>query len=193
LPFLEALPAGALVVAHDGRIVAASGRAERMFGYGPGELDGRTVESLMPEGLRGAHAHERQRFVSAGLSRQMASSRDLSALCKDGRLVPVQVGLSQIEVEEGHFVLAVVVDLTERQILEARASVSQLGVRLHPDDRARLEGATAGAAASLGALHERFRVFTSGERTLTLEVDATPRRETDGTLIFDGRVRVLPG
>jgi hypothetical protein len=60
------------------------------------------------------HAHERERFVAAVRSRPMAAGRDLQGLRKDGSNVPLQIGLSQIEVDEGPFVLAIVLDLSHR-------------------------------------------------------------------------------
>ena len=40
-------------------------------------------------------------------------------LGKDGRLVPLEIGLSPIQAKEGHFVLASIVDITERKQAEA--------------------------------------------------------------------------
>jgi PAS domain S-box-containing protein len=114
LAVLEALPVGALVVDLAGKIVAASSEAEKLFGYAPGELEGASVELLMAEKHRAQHARERDRFVGSQRSRQMAAGRDLEGLRKDGSVVPLQIGLSQIEVDEGAFVLAIVLELAAR-------------------------------------------------------------------------------
>lgn len=114
LSVLEVLPVGALVVDLAGKIVAASSEAERLFGYAPGELEGASVELLVPQKHRAAHVRERDRFMGALRSRQMAAGRDLEGLRKDGSAVPLQIGLSQIEVDEGAFVLAIVLELPAR-------------------------------------------------------------------------------
>jgi len=195
LPFLEALPTGALVVDAQGTIVAASGHAERLFGYGPGELDGRGIETLMAEAVRSEHARERARFVASARSRPMAAGRELEGLRKDGTTVPVQIGLSQIELDEGPYVLAVILDLSERRALERRASQAPssapgYGARLHPDDRSRVEAGLAVAATELSAWRAQFRLLTADGHEHPLEAEAMPSREADGSLLLHGLVRV---
>jgi light-regulated signal transduction histidine kinase (bacteriophytochrome) len=48
----------------------------------------------------------------------MGAGRDLSGRRKDGRLVPVEIGLDPLETDAGLFVLASVVDITERKRAE---------------------------------------------------------------------------
>jgi len=50
----------------------------------------------------------------------MGVSRALFALRKDGSEVPVEIALKSLETRGGNFVMAVVVDITERRYLERR-------------------------------------------------------------------------
>ena len=53
---IEASPSGVLVVDASGAIVRVNREVERQFGYTRGELVGRSVDVLVPEHLRAAHA-----------------------------------------------------------------------------------------------------------------------------------------
>ena len=60
---IEASPSGVLVVDASGAIVRVNREVERQFGYTRGELVGRSVDLLVPEHLRAAHATSREDFV----------------------------------------------------------------------------------------------------------------------------------
>ena len=56
---LESTPDGMVMANPTGRIVLANRQAEKLFGYGPGELRGKLVEALIPERFRSAHVGHR--------------------------------------------------------------------------------------------------------------------------------------
>lgn len=99
--------------AETGIIVYATERAEQMFGYGPRELEGLVVEVLLPESKRGRHHAYRDDFNAAPRARPMGHGMILFALKKDGKQIPVQVGLSPEEMLGRKLVVAFVVDLSE--------------------------------------------------------------------------------
>jgi two-component system sensor kinase FixL len=101
-----------------GVIVMANAAAERIFGYPRSELLGRSVEMLIPERFRSAHAGMRSGCFTELRARAMGAGRDLYGLRKDGREFPVEIGLNPIESEHGTMVLASVIDITERKATE---------------------------------------------------------------------------
>jgi anti-anti-sigma factor len=110
---VDALSDGVVLVDDDGGIVLANRRLEEMFGYQHGELSGRSVESLVPAGLRAAHAGYRAGYTREPTPRPMASRARLVGLRKDGATVPVEISLSPVRTQTGYFTLAVVRDTTE--------------------------------------------------------------------------------
>jgi two-component system sensor histidine kinase/response regulator len=127
---IEALPAAKVVVDHAGRIALVNSHLERLLGYERSELIGEPVEKLVPAHLRATHAPMRDAYLTAPVTRVMGEGRDLFALRKDGKQIPVEIGLNPISTPEGDFVLAAIVDLTERlaaqehlrQVVEATPS-----------------------------------------------------------------------
>lgn len=116
---VDSAPNGILLTSEDGTITLANPTLETMFGYGHGELTGRSVESLLPETFRLSHVDQRRTFFSSPASRPMGAGREFSALRKDGTSIPVEIGLSPLHTSTGIQVLATVVDISARKALDA--------------------------------------------------------------------------
>ena len=112
---VESVPNGIIMVDTTGSITLSNSEAEKMFGYGRGELLGKKVESLVPMRYQTNHPHDRERFIEQPQKRQMGAGRDLSGLKKDGTEIPVEIGLNPIETSEGRYILASIVDISERK------------------------------------------------------------------------------
>jgi protein-histidine pros-kinase len=107
---LEAAP-DAVIVVDGGRINLVNARTESLFGYARDELLGQPVQILVPERFRTtpqAQLVEGERF----------------GLHKDGRELPVEISLRQVDPPDGSRIIAAVRDLTERRRLEQRRSQS---------------------------------------------------------------------
>lgn len=111
---IESAPTAIIVVDAAGKITLHNPRAEQLFGYSHDELAGLAVEALIPERFRGAHPGLRADFMRAPSTRAMGAGRDLFALDKQGREIPVEIGLNPMTTADGTFVLASVIDITER-------------------------------------------------------------------------------
>jgi anti-anti-sigma factor len=110
---IDALGDGVILTDDDGVIVLANRRAGDMFGYPPGELTGQPVESLVPDGLRAAHAGQRAGYAQHPTARPMAARARLAGRRKDGSTFPVRVSLSPVPTASGRLILAVIRDVTE--------------------------------------------------------------------------------
>jgi PAS domain S-box-containing protein len=118
-PF-ETAPTAMLLVDGKGAILLTNERLDRVFGYEAGELWGRPVEVLTPPDVRDRHAELRDAFFEYPVTRQMGAARDLYGVSKDGRRIPVEIGLTTFDVDDKRLVLAFVLDLTERKKQEEK-------------------------------------------------------------------------
>ncbi len=118
-PF-QAAPTAVLLADEAGRILMANERLEKVFGYAPGELIGNKVETLTPPETRARHAELREAFVEYPVTRRMGAARDLFGVAKDGRRIPVEIGLTTVEANGRCLTLAFVLDLTERRRQEEK-------------------------------------------------------------------------
>ncbi len=113
---IEAAPAGLLMVNTSGEIELANQQTLKMFKYKRKEdLIGLKVESLVPERFRENHPKSRKAFLRRPMTRPMGVGRDLYGLRSDGSEFPVEIGLNPLKTDTGVFVLASIVDITERK------------------------------------------------------------------------------
>jgi PAS domain S-box-containing protein len=120
---LNAAPDGIVISDGEGRIVLANEKTAEMFGYRQQDLLGQCVELLVPQRLRETHRGHRIRFGEEPRPRPMGCSEfQLLGRRQDGTEFPIQIGLSPVETEDGHFVMSIVRDLQEHRLAEAKFS-----------------------------------------------------------------------
>lgn len=117
---VEASPNAFLLFDHDGRIVMVNRQTELLFGFSRQELLGQPVELLIPESMRKTYHEVRHRFAQEPESRRLGDNRELFGRHRDGRLLPVEIGLSPLRSGEEQLVQAVVIDIAHRKAAERR-------------------------------------------------------------------------
>jgi PAS domain S-box-containing protein len=115
---VDSVPNGLIVVDVRGEILMSNSEMEKMFGYEKGELVGKSLEVLVPREVRTNHVGLRAGFFEHPSKRQMGAGRDLRGVRKDGSEIPVEIGLNPLATEQGNFVVASVVDITERKKMD---------------------------------------------------------------------------
>lgn len=111
---------GILVTNAEGVIIRINPSAEKLFGYGPGELTGLKIETLIPQ--RFTHKHEKNRasYAHHPHARSMGVGMELFGLKKDKSEFPVEISLSPYTNDDGNFVIAFIIDVTLRKEAESR-------------------------------------------------------------------------
>lgn len=111
--FLETLPDAMLLVDNSGKIALANSQAGAMFGYKSDELQGQSVQILVPEIKRETHVGYMAGFLANPKRRMMGTVMELSGRRKDGGECPVDIMLSPIELDGTQFVVCAVRDITQ--------------------------------------------------------------------------------
>lgn len=117
---VESSPSAVILANNDGRIAYVNRQCETLFGYRDSELIGQRVEMLIPERYRAGHPALRTSYCEAPALRAMGAGRELYARRKDGSEFPIEIGLNPLVLVDGIWVLATIVDITERKRSEDR-------------------------------------------------------------------------
>lgn len=210
---VEAAPSGMIMTDSEGRIVLSNAHAEKLFGYTRDEMVGQLIEMLVPERFRRHHPNHRKGYHDHPSARVMGIGRDLFARRKDGTEMPVEIGLSPFETNEGLMALAAIVDISDRKKAEAHrelliaelnhrvkntlSTVQSLALQTFKDVSDK--SAVNAFEARLLALSSAHDVLTreswegAGLRDVVEQAIAPHRSEFDGRFVLDGpEVRLTP-
>lgn len=127
---LRTTPHGMLVVAEDGSIVRSNAMAQRTFGYSDQEMTALSVEDLIEDGFREAHHALRLSYQHQPRARSMGDGTLFSARHKEGRMVPVEISLSPLHIGADPYVIANIVDVSERLRAEKELRERDLQYRM---------------------------------------------------------------
>ncbi len=116
---LNAAPVGFIVVNKEGKIFRFNKEAETLFGYKAEEVVGELIEKLIPERFLSRHPQHRQQYMNDPKTRRMGVGLELFAKRKDSSEFPVEIGISPVKIENETYVVAVIIDITEKVEAEA--------------------------------------------------------------------------
>jgi PAS domain S-box-containing protein len=117
-----AAPCAMLMIDQQGLVSLSNTQATSLFGYSSKELLGRGVDELFP--LRYQNPKTGRGSFLVSKEAMIRESGELYALSKDGSEVPVELGLNTLQTSEGEFILASLVDITNRK--EAEEEIAAL-------------------------------------------------------------------
>jgi PAS domain S-box-containing protein len=117
---LESAPDAIIFVSRDARIKQVNAQLEKLFGYQPGELDGRPLEILIPKQFREKHRHFVADFFRYPRKRAMGTNLEIHGARKNGEEFPADIALSSLEIDGELFATATVRDITERKLAEEK-------------------------------------------------------------------------
>jgi PAS domain S-box-containing protein len=107
-----------VTINESGSIESWSRSAERLFGYTAAEVLRRNVRLLMPEPHSSAHDGYIRRYLQTGERRIVGQRREVEALHKDGRRIPVDLGISEMLIGSRRLFIGVIRDLSSREEIE---------------------------------------------------------------------------
>jgi two-component system sensor kinase FixL len=107
-----------IIVGPGGGILLANPPVGTMFGYTPAELEGQSLEILIPERFRTLHTTQRSDYLHHPHNRPMGMGLQLYGRRKDGAEFAVDVSLSPLQIEGETMVMATIHDITRRKLAE---------------------------------------------------------------------------
>ncbi len=119
---------GIIIADKKGQIIKANPSSEKLFGYGENELVGLTVEALIPSRFKERHEGHRENYNKAPHPRAMGKDMTLFAKRKDNSEFPVEISLSNYKQEEEPYVIAFIIDITERK--QAEEKIKRINIEL---------------------------------------------------------------
>lgn len=90
--------------------------AEAMFGYRAAEMEGRSLDLIIPEQLRARHNEGFRRVMESGVSRYATDLLAVPGLRKDGARISLEFTITLIKDDEGEVLgaAAIIRDVTAR-------------------------------------------------------------------------------
>ena len=112
-----------ITIETDGTIISFNKGAVRIFGYSANEAIGKNIKILMPESVAKQHDGYLSAYRKTGRKNFIGNIRELNALTKDGRFVPVELLVSEIHIGKGTsnagtLYSGIIRDISERKRLE---------------------------------------------------------------------------
>ena len=154
---------GIVTIDEQGVIDSINPAAEAMFGWGPGELLGRNISTLMPEPYRSRHDGYLHQYRETGHRRVIGVGREVFGRRKDGTVFPVDLSVGEFAVSGRRLFTGILRDITERRRLQSEVlrisemSQQRIGQDLHDDLCQQLAGIEFLAQTLASRLHESGR------------------------------------
>jgi PAS domain S-box-containing protein len=111
---------GILIGNAQGEIILSNPKCNNMFGYEENELKGQKVEVLIPQEYSERHVAHRNGYMNKPSKRPMGKNITLFGRQRNGEKLPVEVSLSYYNTNEGLFVIAFIIDITERYLQQEK-------------------------------------------------------------------------
>ena len=141
-----------IFVDKDGLIRLWNAGAEAMFGYRAGEMEGRSLDRIIPPALRARHNEGFRRVMATGESRYAADLLAVPGLRKDGVRISLEFTITLIKDDRG-------------EVLGAAAIIRDVTARWHRDQELRKRLAALEPGLEPGAKEAGIMPFFDSKET----------------------------
>ncbi|MGC1646671.1 MAG: PAS domain S-box protein [Candidatus Sulfotelmatobacter sp.] len=145
-----------VAIDHEGRITEFNPAAEQTFGHRRSDVLGRLLaDAIIPHSLREKHRRGFARYLTTGDSRVLGRRLEMTALCADGREIPVELTITRIPQDGPQAFTAHLRDITERKRSEDALRLAHAQV-LRSEERWRSVFENSAVGVALTDLNGRF-------------------------------------
>jgi len=107
---------GIITIDAHGLIESINPAAQKIFGYSAEEVLGENIQIFMPPTHQGKHDEYIRQHIGGSVAHIIGvSGRQLQGVRKNGELFPLEIAVSQLDIEHGHIFVGVVRDLSENK------------------------------------------------------------------------------
>lgn len=147
---LSSIGDGVITIDSRGIVRSSNPAAAKIFGYASDEILGHNIKMLIPEPERSAHDGHLVRYLGTGQAHVIGTEREVTARRSDGRMFPMELRISEFDLEDSRHFLGSMRDITERK--QARDEVMRLNASLEERVQKR--------TAQLQASNEELQAFS---------------------------------
>ena len=120
----EISPVPMLLVSSRGEILLTNALLDQLFEYEPNKLIGKNAEILVPESIKKYHPELRDAYFRLPIKRRMGQGRDLTGITQAGHVIPLELGLDSVTIDNEVCALLVAIDIRQRKLHEGRVNVA---------------------------------------------------------------------
>ncbi|MDX2425311.1 MAG: response regulator [Cycloclasticus sp.] len=113
---------GIITIDIKGRIEAFNPAAEKIFGYSSVEIIGQNIKILMPEPYQREHDGYLYNYLSTGVKKIIGIGREAEGLRKDGSTFPLDLAISEVQLDDRRLFIGIIRDITERKKIDKMKS-----------------------------------------------------------------------
>lgn len=140
---LDSSPDAMVVVDMTGEMVLVNEQTIAMFGYTRDELNGNSVDMLLPDHARPAHSAHREAFFSAPSLRSMGQGKQtLFGRKKSGEVFQIEVSLSPVKTSNGLLISSAIRDITAHVEIERELEAAKENAERASTSKSRFLAAT---------------------------------------------------
>jgi len=159
--------------------------AEQLFGYAAAEVVGKNVSMLMPSPYRDDHDGYLANYLDTGIAKIIGVGRDVTALRKDGRMLPVRLSVGELTIRGEKKFTGILHDLSARVQMEEQLREQAALVRLGEMAAVIAHEVRNPLAAVRGAIEVIGRRLPQGSREAAVTADIVGRIDTLNQLVTD--------
>ena len=116
---------GIITIDERGTISMMNRAGETLFGRTASEVIGQNINILMPEPYRGEHHSYLANYMRTGKAKIIGIGREVLGLRKDGSTFPLDLAVTEFQLDNQRYFVGIVRDVSERKKLESQLHQSQ--------------------------------------------------------------------
>ncbi len=161
---------GIITIDEKGRIESFNPAAENIFGFNADDVIGLRFGLLLPLTYRREYDTLLQSYLATGTARFMGSSREIQGKRSDGTIFPMDMSVTEMQIEDSRLFTGIVRDITERKAVEKALNAARIAA----------EDATRAKASFLANMSHEIRTPMNaiiGLTRLVLQTDLTGKQQ----------------